>query len=109
MRETNSKTIENKIIDSIINNITTNPKICKYFDGSNKLQKYTLNQILPIILFVLKNKISWRKVSELKITGDIHWNTVYKVHQKLIKYKVYEHTYEQILNVHYKKNKTKMT
>jgi hypothetical protein len=97
--------INDKIIKSIIEFLETKPKIYKYFNGTYKNQKYKLDIMLPIILFVLKNNISWRKVSDLKITGSIHWNSIYKVHQKLIKYKVYNGTYSQILNDFYKKNK----
>ena len=90
---------------NIINYVLNDHKICKYFNGYYKSQKYTLNQLLPIIIFVLKQNISWRSVSKLKICGDIHWNTVYKMHIKLVKYKVYENTYVHILNKFYNKQK----
>jgi uncharacterized protein YeaC (DUF1315 family) len=97
--------IDEKVINSIIEYLGTKPEIYKYFDGTYKSQKYDLKCLLPIILYVLKNNISWRKVSDLKITESIHWNTVYKMHQKLIKYKIYEGTYSQLINKFYKKNK----
>ncbi len=90
------KSINDKIIKCIIEYLETKPKIYKYFNGIYKNQKSSLDVSLPIILYVLKNNISWRRISELKITNSIHWNTVYKTHQKLIKYKIYKGTYEQI-------------
>ena len=92
-------------INEIINYVHNNPKICKYFNGTYKSQKYDLNQLLPIIIYVLKNNISWRNVSDLKICGNIHWNTVYKMHCKLIKFNVYKAVYIGLLITHYKKNK----
>lgn len=100
--------IDDKIVKSICDFVYSQSKICQYFNKTYKSQKYTLEQILPIILFVLKQNISWRNVNELKMTNNMHWNTIYKMHQKLIKHNVYQNSYSFILNKYYKKKQIKM-
>jgi len=97
--------INDEVVNSIIEYINTQPKIMKYFNMSYKSQQYKLSQLLPIIMYVLKHNISWRCVSDLKISGSIHWNTVYKMHQRLIQLDVYKNSYEKILGKFYKKTK----
>ena len=57
--------INEKLMNSIIEYLETKPNIYKN-------QKYDLEYLLPIILYVLKNNISWRRVSDLKMTGSVH-------------------------------------
>jgi transposase len=90
------------LVSSIIEHINKNPKISKYFDMTYKTQKYKLTDLLPTIVHVLKQGISWRFIKELKNPKNIHWNTFYKMHVKLIKLKVYTGSYENLLNAYYK-------
>ena len=92
---------DDNIIKYIIEYIETNDNICDHFNNTYNSQKYGLDKLLPIILFVLKEGICWRSVSKLKITGTINWNTIYKMHRKLIKFGVYKGTYKNILNKFY--------
>lgn len=61
--------------------------------------------IIPCVLKVLKQNISWKFLSELDICKHIHWNTIYKIHRKMIKYYVYKNSYDSILGRYYNLNK----
>jgi hypothetical protein len=90
-----------QMVDKIKEHIETRTNILKYFNKTYSSQKYDLEELLPTILTVLKCGISWRDTSKLKTSGEISWNTFYKMHQKLIKYKIYEGTYEDVLKKYY--------
>ena len=78
----------NKIINSMNEYINNNPKICNRFNCKYSSQKYTISDLLPAILYVLKENISWRFIEKLKISKQIHSNTFYKMHQNLVKFKM---------------------
>jgi transposase len=96
-----SKNIDQLIIDSIIGYIETKKRLKRRFNYTYKTQKYDLKNILPIILFVLKQGISWRSVSELYKANGIHWNTIYKTYVKLVDEDILSKSYESILKIYY--------
>lgn len=77
----------------IIKAVKNTPRLWKSFDFSNKLQKYSLDSYLKDILYVLKTGIAWR---DLK--SSINWNSVYKTYCKLVKFKILESCYQNMLN-----------
>ncbi len=101
METKNDENMMNKIINSMNEYINNNPKICERFNCKYSSQKYTISDLLPAILYVLKENISWRFIEKLKISKQIHWNTFYKMHQKLVKFKIYDGTYKNILKKYY--------
>ena len=94
-------------VKSIVNFVQKNPKLNKHFNMTYKTQKYTLEEIIPIIFCVLKMNISWRSTEHLKIAKNIHWNTIYKTHKRLIDLNVYKSNYRYILNKFYTKGNNK--
>ena len=70
-------------------------------------QKYKLDELFKIVLFILKTGISYRNITELNTV--IHWNTIYKFVKKLEKYKIIEEIYriQSTLYVENMKNPTK--
>ena len=50
-----------------------------------------------MILNVLRTGIPWRFVDKLKITKDIHWNSVYKTFIKIVNDKIISECYNTTL------------
>ena len=94
-----------KIITLIINYINNNENLKRIFSHYN--QKYKINDLFKIVLFILKTGISYRNITELNTV--IHWNTIYKFVKKLEKYKIIEEIYriQSISYVTDMKNPTK--
>ena len=78
-----SKYLQKILIDSIILYVM-NSKHRKHFDFTYKTQKYPLEDLLPVILFVLKTGISWRDCEQLKIAKKISYSTFWNTHNRLI-------------------------
>jgi len=76
-----------KIIENYINN---NQELKKIFNHHK--QKYKINELLKIVLFILKTGIAYRNIAEIKT--NIHWNTIYKFVKKLEKYNIIEEIYK---------------
>jgi hypothetical protein len=74
-----------KLIEDVKEYINNDEKLKKIFNHYN--QKYTLDELLTPILFILKTGISYRDVSTIT---TIHWNTIYKFSIKLQKYDIIE-------------------
>lgn len=88
-----------KIIKLIVKEVENIPKLAKSFDYSNPLQKYSLEEYLNEIIYVLKTGISWR---DLKT--QINWNSIYKVFRKLVSYKIMESCYQRLLDKYLSKS-----
>jgi hypothetical protein len=84
---------DNKIILSIKKHINDDIILKNKFNHYNN--KYELDELLKCILIILKTGISYRNINGYT---SINWNTVYKFHCKLIKYNIFENTYDKILN-----------
>ena len=93
------------IITIIINYINNNANLKHTFSHHN--QKYKLDDLFKIVLFILKTGISYRNITELNTV--IHWNTIYKFVKKLEKHKIIEEIYriQSISYVTDMKNPTK--
>jgi len=94
--------IDDLLIQAIINTVK-NSSICNSFNNTYKKQKYQLNDILPVILLILKNGYAWRFNEYLKI--NIHWNTIYKVFKKLSDNNIFKNNYISTLKKYIKKGK----
>ena len=96
---------ELKIITILMNYISSNKNLKCIFNHHR--QKYKLDELFKIVLFILKTGISYRNITELNT--DIHWNTIYKFVKKLEKYKIIEEIYriQSISYVTDMKNPTK--
>jgi hypothetical protein len=84
---------DSKLIKSIENHINDNVLLKLKFNHHN--QKYKINELLNCIIIILKTGISYRNISNIT---TINWNTIYKFHCKLIKYNIFEDTYEKCVN-----------
>lgn len=82
-------------VDCLVNFINADSILSKKYNRITKNAKYNISQIVRIILFVLKNSIPWRAVGELKISGSIHWNTVYKTFRKIVADNLISDCYEE--------------
>lgn len=82
-----------------------NSKHRKHFDFTYKTQKYPLEDLLPVILVVLKTGISWRDCEQLKIAKGISYSTFWNTHNRLIKYDIYKGNFRYISDKFYRKSK----
>ena len=87
-----SRTID-IIITVIKNTIESNPYLKIKFNHPNR--KYHLDELLPYILQVLDQGVSYRNI---KTKTNICWNTIYKYYRLLIKYNIIEQTYEKLID-----------
>jgi hypothetical protein len=85
INSTDSKLI--KLIEDHIND-----KILLKLKFNHHNQKYKINELLKCIIIILKTGISYRNISNIT---TINWNTIYKFHCKLIKYNIFEDTYDK--------------
>lgn len=69
--------------------------------------KYTLDQILNVIEYVLITGSSWRSI-DLPIFNDlnIRWQSIYYHFQKFSKANVFKNVYLQLLDKYFKQNKS---
>ena len=72
------------LIETINKYIKNDEKLNNIFNHHN--QKYSLEELLKHIIFILKTGIAFRNISNYTF---IHWNTIYKFFQKLCKYDVF--------------------
>ena len=80
------------IITVIKNTIESNPYLKTKFNHPNR--KYHLDELLPYILQVLDQGVSYRNI---KTKTNICWNTIYKYYRLLIKYNIIEQTYDELI------------
>lgn len=110
------------IIKNIIIVIKNKPSLYKHFNFSYKTQKYRLEDILPIIIDVLKYGLPWRYIDKLDkskfrntvkhITrctnknsiNNIHWSTVHKIFLRLNSMNIFKDTYKELLTKYIKKS-----
>lgn len=90
------------IKDLLINYLTKNYK-AKY-DFTYPNQKYTLNDIIDGILWILKTGMSYRDYS--KISGKIHFNALNTHMLFMVKNDVFKQLYVKLLNDYIKRNRT---
>jgi hypothetical protein len=64
--------LEELLIKAIISTTIKDPKICKHFNKTFKTQKYSLKELLPCILNIVKYGYPWRFNSKLKEVVA-HW------------------------------------
>ena len=81
------------IITVIKNTIESDPCLKIKFNHPNR--KYHLDELLPYILQVLDQGISYRNI---KTKTNICWNTIYKYYRLLVKYNIIEKTYEKLID-----------
>lgn len=92
--------LDNLVVKAIIRHVNKSPFV-KYFNFTYKSQRYKLNEILPLILFVLRTGISWKHIT------TIHHNTVYKTFIRLTKCGLFKSTYIALLNQYIKRSPNK--
>ena len=78
----------------------------KSFDFTYQTQKYRLDDMLPIILTVIKTGISWKKASLLKCCM-CNPSTVYRVFKKLCQKHIIKNTYLGLIKQYLKKTPAK--
>jgi transposase len=100
------KVSEKQAIKTLINFIY-NSEHKHHFDFTYHTQKYSLEQTLPVILYVLKTGLAWEKCKDLKIAKNISYGTFYHTHKKLVKLDIYKANYRHILTKYYTKDKEK--
>lgn len=89
--------IKNELSKTILND----PNIGKFYRFKHWNTKYSLEQIIDDILYVLKTGISWRD-----IRSSINWSTIFFHHSRFCKFNIYRNTYRNILNFYFDKIKT---
>ena len=75
----------------ILTHINNNPKL--HVKSYYYNRKYTIDELLPYIIEILEDGISFRKIK-----SSICWSTIYKFHQKLVQFKIIENSYELNVN-----------
>lgn len=85
-------------IKLLIAHIKSQPELYKCYNFTYRTQKYKLDDILTDIVYIMKTGISYRN-----LRSAIKWQTVYKVWRKLVKHKVFEFTYAELLRKYLKK------
>jgi transposase len=85
-------------IKLLILHIKSKPDLYRCFNFTYRTQKYKLSDILTDIIYIMKTGISYRNLRSV-----IKWQTVYKVYRKLVKHKVFELTYAELLRKYLKK------
>ena len=80
-----------KLISIIKKYINNDPKLYVKFNHYNR--KYSIDELMPYIIEILEDGISFRKIK-----SSISWSTIYKFHQKLVQFKIIEHTYDFNVN-----------
>ena len=84
--------IHELIITYLKNKINEDPKLKVIFNHPNR--KYSMDDIMPLILQILENGISYRNI---QTTLSISWSTVYKFFRKLVKYNILEDSYNNLV------------
>ena len=80
-----------KLISIIKTYINNDPKL--HIKSYYYNRKYTIDELLPYIIEILEDGISFRKIK-----SSICWSTIYKFHQKLVQFKIIENSYELNVN-----------
>jgi len=80
-----------KLISLIKKYINDDPILQSKFNHYNR--KYTIDNLLPYIIEILEDGISYRKIK-----SAICWSTIYKFHQKLVKFKIIENIYDKYVS-----------
>jgi len=80
-----------KLISIIKKYINNDPKLYVKFNHYNR--KYPIDELMPYIIEILEDGISFRKIK-----SSISWSTIYKFHQKLVQFKIIENTYDLNVN-----------
>lgn len=86
-----------KLLIKILKKIINNSPLKHHYDYTYHTQKYSLDDILVSILYVLKTGIAWR------YCPYINWNTVYKHFRNLSKLDIFKSTYVELLRKYIKK------
>ena len=81
--------------------IIGDPNIGHYYSKKHPNTKYTLNNILEDILYVLKTGISWRN-----IRSSINWKSTYFHFQRFVKHNIFKKFYLQLRSLYFTNNKT---
>lgn len=92
---TTCKSIITQLKDNIFKNKILKKKYSTHFSNT----KYSLNQILEDIVYLLKTGVSYRN-----LRSSISWNTIYKHKQLLEYYDIFKKTYYSLIK-EYLKNK----
>ncbi len=92
------------LIEIISEKVKTKKKLYKSYDYSNPLQKYSLEEYLEKILYVLKTGIAWRDLE-----CRMNWNSVFKAFRKLVKYGIIKECYNDIINEYLDKSSISKT
>lgn len=90
-----------KFCDYLKTIILDNPNIGKFYSKKHPNSKYSLDNILNDILYVLKTGISWR---DLK--SSIKWNTVYFHFKRFSKFNIFKHIFLKFRNIYFSNNNT---
>ena len=87
---------DNHILNAIIKTINNNQKIKKHFNFSYKTQKYSMEEIFPILIQIIKYALPWR-------FSRINYSTLYNTYTRLIRFNVFKSTYLELLQLYFKK------
>ena len=80
-----------KVCNQIKNFINNDPRLKRSFNHHNR--KYSIDDLLPPIIDILRQGISYRSVK-----STIHWSTIYKFFQKLVDNNVISDNYHDLIN-----------
>ena len=74
-----NKNYKDPVCEHILKYIKDNDVLYKTYYNNHKQKKYKLDDVLPIIFFVLKTNLPWRAIKNLKLDIDISYqeNVVY--------------------------------
>ena len=81
------------------NVILNNSEIKKLYNITQKHTKYSLDDIIEEILFILKTGISWRN-----IRSNIHWNSIYFHYKRFVKFNIFKITFFKLRSLFFKNN-----
>jgi len=98
--------INKLIVNSIYNNIKINhKKLYETYQFKTKNQKYKLKFILSACVYFINISCSYKNF----VYFNLNSNTFYKNFMKLNKHKIFESTYNKLLNKYLSKSKNKIT
>jgi transposase len=86
------------VVSYIIDYIKSDARLNDRYYGNSPKRKYKLDDILPIIMYVLKHNIPWRAIDDMQLSIDISHQNVYKIYRKLLTDKILMNYYSKMVD-----------
>lgn len=86
----------------IIRYVKSDKKLYDNYYGEHHKRKYIFDDIIPIIIYVMKKNIPWRAIEDLKLKINVSYQNVYKIFKKLVDDKIIFNCYNDIIDKYMK-------